>query len=422
MVNFVLFSLLSGQESAPRIQCSCIDNTQDRKYDIISATEEGHVECVQKLIAQGCDLEVKDPVWGSGVLRRAVNRRHIVKLLLAAGINVDGVITSDGIRSSPLVAACLNMDMETIKLLVEEGADPNPVPNAQYNEPPLDLVAGYGLLDAVKLLVIAGASVNLSFQGSNDGGGTALCKAACAGHSRVVDYLVKAGTDLSIRAVSGKTPLMEASICYRNLYEKTKCVQILIKAGSEINAKSTHGMSALEYAARGNNRLMMEMLLVANAQINDPDTRTYTDLATRAKCEDCQDDFEECHDIHLPIMSRFIQNFDISCINMVCAAGAKCTKAEVEELRRRRDVVRHYHGMNETMIDVIILRDQGLSLTDICRNNLRQHLIDVCQTSAHYKNLFIAVPRLPLPQKLKDFLLYDIKPQSPWEPLPDMIY
>ncbi len=406
----------------PRIQCSCIDMKKDRKHDIITAVKAEHVECVEKLIAQGCDLEVtlQDPIWTPpcGALRTAVSSGNIrlVKVLLEAGINVDGVVINHRfgddnrlIRPSPLVAACIHKDMNMIKVLLESGADPNPEPNVLYNEPPLWLATCSGMLDAVKLLVTSGASVNLNFRSSLGESGTALYRAACAGQPEIVQYLIDNNADLSIRAARGKTPLMGAASCFITSQTpgQAKCVQIFLRAGSDIHA--THGMTALEYAARGNNRIIMEILLAANAQINDPDTDPHNDFATSAQCEDCNDEYENCRDIHLPVMHHLLKHFhhsmdhDTSCINLVHAAGARCPDTK-------------------NITDVIIVRNQEniLSLTDICRNAIRDHMIDVSLAGAEFNNLFVGVPMLPLPASMKDYLLFGIKLQSPWEPLPDL--
>ncbi len=433
----------------PRIQCSCIDMKKDRKYDIITAVKSEHVECVEKLIAQGCYLEVtlQDPIWSPpcGALRTAVSSGNIriVKVLLKAGINVNGVVINqrfrDGInrliRPSPLVAACLKKDMNMIKVLIESGADPNPEPNTLYNygdnnlanEPPLWSVACSGMLDAVKLLVTSGASINLYFRSSFGESGTALYRAACAGQPEIVEYLIDNDADLSIRAARGKTPLMGAADCFITSQTpgQAKCIQIFLKAGSDIHAKSTHGMTALEYAARENNRMIMEILLAANAQINDPDTDPHKDFMRRRQCVDCNDRYENCRDIHLPVMRHILKLFhhsmehDISCINLAYAAGAKCPESKINKMRH---YATQYYGWDEENInDVFMLRDQGkmLSLTDICRNAIREHMIEVSLAGAEFNNLFIGIPMLPLPASMKDYLLFCIKLQSPWEPLPD---
>ena len=48
-------------------------------------------------------------------------------------------------------------------------------------------------------------------------------------------------------------------------------------------------------------------------------------------------------------------------------------------------------------------RESELNLKNICRGNIRQHLLKLLS----HENLFVRVPRLPLPKALQSYLLYD---------------
>ena len=433
-----------------RIQCWCIDEKEDKKYDIISASYKGHVDCVKRLIDEGCDLEVTERLAGffsTGALRAAASHGHtrVMKILLEAGINVNGTVTdinTGGVLmgASPLVTACMNGDTETIKILLDAKADPNPEINSEFNEPPLCAVALMNKLEGVKLLVDAGASLDFRFYGSydwiHDVGGSALCKAASHGYDTIVEYLIAVGADLNIRSLRGKTALMEAATyndsgC-RSVEGKVKCAQLLIKAGSDIHAKSAHGMSALEYAAINNDRIIMEMLLVENAHINEYEE--CHDSQANYSCEICcpfsNVNIKKCRDEHMLIIkhttteskSYELWEVDIPCINLAYAAGAECPKAVIEELKN--DAVQIHHWDDETLESVLMLKDDRMvaSLRDICRDAIREHLMALSKAGASCKNLFIAVPRLPLPEIIRDFLLFDMKPQSlqsAWDPLPN---
>ena len=60
------------------------------------------------------------------------------------------------------------------------------------------------------------------------------------------------------------------------------------------------------------------------------------------------------------------------------------------------------------LIPQFILDDQAplLALTGLCRRQIRGYLLN--PAGGNRNNLFTAVPRLPLPTKLKDFLLFDM--------------
>ena len=432
------------QMAARRIQCSCIYDAEDAKYDIIWASYEGHVDCVKKLIAEGCDLEMTEPEGyytfdATGALRAASSNGHtdVVKILLQAGINVNGNVRWDSDEAwgaSPLVAACINNHTETIKILLEANADPNPEPNTVFNEPLLGIVASRNNLEATKLLVEAGASLDITFhkrglhEWADHVGGSALCKAAYYCHDKIVDYLISAGSDLNIRSLRGKTALMEAAgYCHVYTEGEEKCAQLLIRAGSDIHAKSAHGMSALEFAALNSNRVIMEMLLVDNAHINEYKDEDNNDSETTYECIYCTTDEiydDDCFDEHLPIIERTLNNIyrkvDVPCTNLAYVAGVDCPQTTLDDLKK--DVVKIYDCDDETLNSLLMLKDDTIvpSLTDACRDKIRGHLMELSKAGANFNNLFIAVPRLPLPEMLKNFLLFGMKPQSAWDPLPSI--
>ncbi len=397
------FTLLLG--------CSNFDGKQDGKCDIISAIKRGDVECVENLLAQGCDLEVTDPDWdiyGPVAIAAGKGYTHLVEILLAAGMDVNGTIAGKGDRASPLAEACRHSYMETMETLIKGGANVNAEPNAMYREPPLHIAVENNRLDAVELLVNSGASVDLTFHGLGDRGGTALCKAAYRGHAEMVEFLISLGTDLKIPATEGRTALMEASRSHSN--EAARCVQLLIRAGAEINTKTTFRKSALVFAAKNENKLIIEMLLVANAQVID-------------ECEGCGGDCLGCEERLSSVLSeaiRFHKNPDtiLSCSNLAYAAGMEVPWYFVDELR---NAIKSHNVADETVTCVLRDNETLCSLTEICRKTIRQHLLNLISPSvdhAGFNNLFVAVPKLPLPEVMKDFLLFNIKPQSPWEPLP----
>ena len=82
-----------------------------------------------------------------------------MKLLLAAGADADER-ESDG--DSPLLwAAACGSSAETVRLLLEAGADPNVVGDMEGKTTPLISAVGEEKLEMVKLLLDAGADPNL---------------------------------------------------------------------------------------------------------------------------------------------------------------------------------------------------------------------------------------------------------------------
>ncbi len=351
-----------------------------------------------------------DPNWdiyGPVAIAAGKGNIRLVKTLLNAGMDVNGTIAGKGDRACPLVEACNRGNIKTMKTLIEAGADPNPKPNAMFCEPPLHVAVDKKRMSAVKLLVNSGASVNLAFHGLIDRGGTALCIATHKGYAKIVEYLISMGTNLNILGTEGTTALMEASRSDND--EAVQCAQLLIRAGAKINIKSSSGKSTLAFAANNDKNIIMEMLLVANAQVLDE----------YAKCGD-----EDCVGCEKRLPSNLRQAFtfhktpDVRCINVAYAAGMEVPWYLINELR---DVTKSYNGNEETVTSVLRDHETFLPLKELCRKAIRRHLLDLISPRldrAGFNNLFVAVSRLPLPEIMKDFLLFNIKPQSPWEPLP----
>jgi len=162
------------------------------------------------------------------------NMPELVEALLAHGADPNPQITrsaplgpeapSAGVgmaAQTPLFLAALSADVEIIRLLADNGADPllgtySPMSGADNDTTPLMAAAGEsryrwkGTLDkrlgdplgAVKLLVKLGADVNRT----TASGQTALHTAALAGDNAVVQFLVDQGAEVDLADRSGQTP------------------------------------------------------------------------------------------------------------------------------------------------------------------------------------------------------------------------
>jgi ankyrin repeat protein len=115
---------------------------------------------------------------------------------------------------TPFLRAARSADVETMKLLVAHGADPNKA--ADDKNTPL-IVAGAGMgarfqggeekpeadfLECMKLLVANGADVNAV----NDRGDTAVHGAAARGADLLIQFLADHGAKMDIRNKQGRTP------------------------------------------------------------------------------------------------------------------------------------------------------------------------------------------------------------------------
>ena len=158
-----------------------------------------------------------------------LDRLRIITSLLAHGADVNGRNTMEEPRwsgaryrrhlagATALLLAAKAADVEVMRLLLEQGADPTI--NTEANITPLMAAAGIAwasnqdraseeqVLEAVTLLVEElGADVNVV----SDVGETAMHAAAYRGANSVVQYLFDKGAKLDVVAKDGRTPLRVA--------------------------------------------------------------------------------------------------------------------------------------------------------------------------------------------------------------------
>lgn len=171
-------------------------------------------------------------------------------------------------------------DVKTVQALLNRGFDPNSVnPSGMHGlmlavrESSLkvaDLLAGWpkvkteirneqdesvlmlaafkGYLPLVKKLVENGAEVNKT-------GWTPLHYAASTGQLTVIEYLLKNGAFINAESPNGSTPLMMSA-----MYGSPEAVKALIQAGADLKVKNQLGMTALDFAVRGNRQNAKELI------------------------------------------------------------------------------------------------------------------------------------------------------------------
>jgi ankyrin repeat protein len=148
--------------------------------------------------------------------------------------------------STPLEAAVLKGDIDTVRILLDAGANPNP--SVWHETPVLVSAARKGQVEIVQVLIAAGANVNRGFDE------LPLHTAAEEGHLAVVRFLLEAGANIEGYEEDNWTALMDAS-CAGHL----SVVQFLVEQGADVNAWS-QGETPLMLAARNVHREIYEFL------------------------------------------------------------------------------------------------------------------------------------------------------------------
>ena len=143
---------------------------------------------------------------GNLPLNLAVQVGHykIAEALLDLGAQVNS--HDVGYKSTALHVACAKRDVETVKLLIDHGAEVN-LKSINGWVPLID-ASIRGRTDIVRLLLDHGADVNLQ---ADTSGQTAPHHACWYGHTETVQVLLERGADVNIRNVKGVSPLMGAS-------------------------------------------------------------------------------------------------------------------------------------------------------------------------------------------------------------------
>ncbi len=158
----------------------------------------------------------------------------IVKILLALGTDPNSV---KGAESSPLEMAIMSGNIKVVETLIENGADVN-VRDSRGGHP-IHLAAGQGHADILSLLIASGADPDSKYAYF---GATPLMIAADNGFLEAARVLIGAGARVNVRGKLNwdRTPLMlAAENCSKEM------VELLLANGARVNIKSTLKNTAL---------------------------------------------------------------------------------------------------------------------------------------------------------------------------------
>jgi len=148
---------------------------------------------------------------------------------------------------TPLQQACWLRSIELVRVLIDGGAKVNlsarkteagsALMNALYSSDRKGNPMRYADPELVRILLHAGAIVNPGF------GESPLAEAAKSGHVEAVDLLVSAGADVHFTDDFGSTPLANAVDLERNIPDRDviSVARILLQAGAYLHAKFTDG-------------------------------------------------------------------------------------------------------------------------------------------------------------------------------------
>ena len=172
-------------------------------------------------------------------------------------------------ENSPFYLPIRNDDLPTLARLIR---DPGPKARDGRGNSALMYAAAVGSVESMRMLLEAGADPNAA----NDFGATPLMW--CAGDAAKVRLLLGKGANPNARSKLGRTPLLIAAA-----YDgATEAARLLMEKGADVNARDVSGMTVLEQAAGSNHVELARLLLAKGAAADTVDAGGFTPLINAA--------------------------------------------------------------------------------------------------------------------------------------------
>ncbi|KAJ7453199.1 ankyrin repeat-containing domain protein [Mycena latifolia] len=226
----------------------------------------GNTELLRLLIKNGADVNtwVAESFHGNALHAATRNgREDAVRLLLENGANAD-ILTGEGV--TPLYLASWKGWTGIVKLLIDAGADVNiDGENGTALEAATFMLEYFGrslqwretIAGVAQLLIERGADANRHRVC------TALQHASAIGHEGVVRLLIDHGADVNLYARRYGTALQRAS-----WFGHRDIVELLISEGADINCQGADDWTALHAASAQGHKGVVRLLIANGADIN----------------------------------------------------------------------------------------------------------------------------------------------------------
>lgn len=232
---------------------------RDGRTPFLLAAHNADVRMMQLLATASANVKAVAPNDDSALTLAIQNRANAldaVKFLLQHQFDLN---QPDKSGRTPLQLAAGTKNPALIKLLLQNGADPNPKHDPRFpkQHPPLVVAINNDDIETIQLLLEHKADTNA---------GAPLAIAARRKNLEAVETLLKAGADANLPDADGNRPLLYAARDGNRLMADR-----LLKAGADPNLPSARGALPLHAAVEKTDKLMVEMLLKAGADPSKPD-------------------------------------------------------------------------------------------------------------------------------------------------------
>ncbi len=179
---------------------------------------------------------------GTSLLMMAATDAEKVKLLIDRGANAN--IKAKSGFTALMVATTYLGTSDSVKLLLEHGAEVNPGKGVTYNASPFFLAAFTGDRDNMALLLAKGADPNRRMDLLGQFPTSPLIAAVDFGDVATVKALLADGADVHEKDQDSMTPLHWAMVAHH-----PQVVMALLAGGADMNAVDRFGYTPLLYAA-----------------------------------------------------------------------------------------------------------------------------------------------------------------------------
>jgi ankyrin repeat protein len=216
------------------------DLTRDGESALTLASLEGHIDVIQVLGHHGVVASIDSRLW----LASCKGDLDGLISAIAEGGNVNVEYDED----TALVGASRNGHADCLELLLSHGA----AVETENKKSAVVESSRNGHVDCLELLLSHGAAVETENKNTE----SALFYAVSNKHFRCIELLVLRGNaDVNTVTCNGRTPLMEA--CSER---SVICVEFLLSRGADINVETVDGETALSIAKEMNHATIIEIL------------------------------------------------------------------------------------------------------------------------------------------------------------------
>lgn len=208
MRHLALIALLTGL-SAPVWAQTAPSAREVAAYDgLFRAAHEGNADLIARLVAQGADVNARDPRGRTPAhIAAFASEDEALRALAKAGADMNAL---EHRAYDVVTIAAVADDPDLMSLAIELGNDPGLV-TSPYDGTALIAAAHLGHVEVVRRLIAAGAPLDHV----NNLHWTAVMEAVVLGdggpdHQAVLDALLAAGADRTLADRDGVTPLQQA--------------------------------------------------------------------------------------------------------------------------------------------------------------------------------------------------------------------